>query len=474
MRGWALAVALAGCVQVFDLDPPTLDQDTAPQTVTGRFYAKYPHFNTVRQTVIDDFVIPFTQAELRFADGVRMPLSVAADGGVEFQRAGREPYSVRFITSDYPPFEIQHGASHFELVTYRSVRPDAPRASIGTQVMYQILDATAAHTPATFSTGQWMFAQTVGANGSYKVDWASAFASGDAPTLVQASANDRLYLALMTSFGTLGAQILDRYRVDDIEMANGSSLMISGATNPVARNRCLHLDLPMGTELARQNAAGLVETGTIGGWSILSYPTATVPSFSSPIIAYGSTSPPGDTEFEVAHGDPFGGVPVVQMTVYRNRKLTLPGGATVDVAMSTAYLVEAQASCPTPVKVVPDVAIPVMPALDGKLLKLDGMTVTIDRSRPLELTWQRAGNGRSERANVMLERVTSSGLSPVIVFITTAPNVRVDPTLLEANTSYVFEIVEFTGFASADTGIMTFSLPWGAATNYSSTFFVAN
>jgi hypothetical protein len=468
--GFAL-FALAGCSQVFGLDPPGLLD--AHSTVTGRYYIKYPR-NTAQHAIeIGEYVPPGLGVEVVFADGSGTVVAVGSDGSFEFERrTATEPYRVRFTeVAGAVPLEVQHDASHLEYVAYSGVRPDAPLAAAGTTIQYTISDATPTHTSAMYSTGQWMTEfGTTQAAGDYLMDWSRASTSGGAPRLLQTSHFDRAYFVLQ--LGIAGVQVLDRYRIDDIDLMSGKTHMIDGTTDPVSRQSCAPLDIPAATEKVRQDNAGFVAVPARASWFVFVNPID-MPLASSPRIAWAKVDPITDVTTSLQYGNPFPGVPVLTMHVARSFRLTGPNAIDIPVDAASGYTVPLR-DCPTTTTIVPNVNLPGGAQLAGVALDADGKSIAIDRTKPLELTWERRGAGATDRSGATLYELTASGLVRRQSVLAVTNRIVIDPAGLSTGGMYVFLLGEELGMPGAASGDMTLKQPSGFAFDYTRTFTLTN
>jgi hypothetical protein len=472
--GLVVLVAAAGCSQWFDLDSPVLhDASSGGSTVTGRFVLEYPRNNEQYEAVVAEYLPTLTSVEARLANGTSLPVSSTAGNTYEFTTpVAGEPYTVRFIGNEMVPFELQHHASNFEVELYSSVRPKETVAGAGTELLYEITDMLPPGSSlAVFSTGQWMMAPaSQEMSNEYRVKWATASATASPPMLLKSSQFDRAYLVVLTVSN--GLQSVERYRVDDVEMTSGTVHRIMGPTMPVLRTSCMRVELPMGAEANRQATVGLADPAPIGVWYMHSVPREDVVVNPAPLIGSVGLPLPLDYAADVAYGNPYPGIPVLQMAVVRQRKVSLANGV-IDIPVGTSYLMAAQPNCTMPTTIVPDIAIPMAMVFGGHALSIDGAEVTLDLTKPAELTWQRRGNGRSDRAFVFLQEVTpSQTLTTVMMFATVDNRVRVDPSLLKPGGTYLFQVIEQTGFTGAASGDMSFAMPAGSAFNFSSAFTV--
>jgi hypothetical protein len=469
----AALLTLAGCSQIFGLDSPDQAVDAALPTVSGRLYVRYPHHNSTFQVIVDEAELPLARVDVVLSDGRTSQVAVDATGHFSFHTSfDGERYALRIQSPLYPTLELQHDARSIDLVQIRTVRPDAPLAQAGTQITYTTNETYPASSFLDIvSTGQWMSGYTSSSASPYKFDWTQAAAYRDEPTLVSSRAFDRMFVVVMAREPNGGVRA-DRYRVDDVDMADGANTTISGSTLPVDRNRCVRLELPLATEAARQASAAY--TGqALGGWSLYSYPSTDLGVTTGAMIASDGSDASADVAVDHLYGNPFGGQPVVRMYVVRLRPITMPNGTSY-LTFGSTYLVPAQLDCQQRTTVVPDVALPSNIMLDGTPLDVDFQKVVVDRNRRLELTWTRRGNGRSHRTYVALFEATDGLPSREVAnWITTNGGVRIDPAVLVTGTSYLFSIREQLGYPNAASGDMTPAMPYAEGFMYSNPF-VAN
>jgi hypothetical protein len=469
----AALLAFAGCGQIFGLDSPELRDAPAP-SVTGRLYVRYPHHNADHEVIVDEAALPVTRVYAVLSDGTSSELVVDATGHFAFEtHEDDEPYRLQIYSPLFPMLELQHDARKLDLPFHRFVRPDAVIAEPGTQLTYSIVDpipSGAAH--SVISTGQWMTAGAAsGAASPFKINWDFpnvGTASGDPPTLISARAGDLIYFT--ESLADPEAYRIARYRVDEIEMQNAGNTSISGGMVAVTFNRCARLDIAFGTELARQGTAGYTGV-SYGTWSLSSYPSLDVGTMYAPSIANARTSVTTDFALDFAYGNPFTGTPVLLAAMARARTSSFM----TYVGAGTTAMVPVQADCTVATRIQPDVTLPSAITLDGAVLDVDGKQLVIDRTRPLDLTWTRRGNGRSHRTAVSLREVSETDPIGTVVatWITTGGAVRIDPVVLDIGKSYAFFVAEQLGYPNATSGDMKPAMPHVDGYMLSSTF-IAN
>lgn len=508
MRLAAAVLALVGCGRVLGLDDIPIDQSAL--TVHGTYTTRRVLNSETRLPHLSDDQPagrPPPSTFVALDDGKRMMLVWNADDTFYFDREQLAQTYRIVIPGNYPAATIEYqlaGATP-QLVDREWGRGAALRATVdaGTTVQYSF--ATAPVSPFTGflvldSSGIWTqtgIATVSGSpptNESFAFDWSGAAALPDSEALglLDTLYNDRLYYVLYALSGT--TYRLSNYRFDDVTMKDAATTTIANQPLYAVQNdTCVLVAAPRAQEIARITQAGYVAASpAIGTWRLLAIPVLTM----GPTVAFPLTFDTGTADFRaspIAFGTPFAGYDLALfMQVVASHPVTAPGAAMPALLSygSDQYILP-QATSPADCamqdsSMFPSVQLPVAPLLDGFPLQRD-QPIQLDRSRLAKLTWTTTQQGaqpqlfRARLFEVAADASQATVLREHAIWYTTnmtpdgAPQVLVDPALLEMGKSYVIEIADLVGLPDAQQGdLASLSYPYAVGYAYTGLLEVTN
>ena len=475
MRGLLVVLALAGCRQVFGLEPPELvAPDGGGALVSGRYVLRYLTNNTQHQPTVVELPLKFT-ATVKLDDGTEPGVTLLADGAFEFAtNTVGQRYRLLLEANGYSPIEFDHTASSLALYEMRAGRLDAVVASANTQLSYQLSDVTAGGAIQLFTTGSYMLSARA-SEPSVVFDWPGMVtATGGPATLLDADANDRAYLLYLTMTGSTA--VLDRYRADDITLTDGMRHSISGPTNIVARDTCVNARILAATEEQRLDDAGY-SSPTVAysaAWGVVVQPSLDVGFQSGALVAQNVLSPASDLELTITVGSPVPGTFLQYLAVKRTFDIAATTGSVIKAAIGTNHVVAVDRTCNTQATLGGSVELPGVPRIDDMRLELD-RDIAIDRSHDVTVSWPALVAGKTDVTRVHLLEVTAAGLVVRRQFVTTRDHVSVDANLFENSKSYVVRVSHEVGWTAAKNGDFgTFAPPLANSVRLSAVFRVTN
>lgn len=479
-----LAAALAACGS----SPQTLDAPTADAapidafaTVTGRFRALDLRNDTDHLPFVEDRAFTTLTGRVRNDDGSWADIAVGADGSFSFPLPESRGYRLELTPDGTFPFELQLGLEHLDLVQRYGRRYERTPVPPGTTLSVSLPGAPGTGNAMIESTGIWTaLGRANGTNAGFSLDWTSA------PGLLDASANDRAYAAVLDTVGSPAYQTLTRACSADVTMTGGAATPLTCTLAALPLERCMHIRAHFPEEYTRMLAAlpmGIAYTQSYS-WNIYGAPSASLGPTGLLVVAgvgYTAFPPPLFDRDQTKYSVPFAGhVPVVTMTMQAYRTLLLPGTTTgPQISVLTQHFVLAAADCTTPTELLGTVALAGEPFLSGVILDHDANGFEIDRSQDLDLTWPVAANGRADYWGVNLFALTMQGTATSLAlarrWTVETPHVAVDPTLLTPGTSYIVQIVAVQGSPEAAGGdLRTQIFPWATSQQWSGIFGVQN
>jgi len=476
MRGLLTVLALAGCRQVFGLEPPMLaEPDAGGTAVSGRYMLRYLYNNAAHEPIVDEAPIEFT-ATVKLDDGTNPPVTLLGNGDFEFTTpTPGEHYRVLLEASGYTPLEVDHTASTLALFEMRAGRLGGTVAASNTQLAYQLSDVITGGSLQLFTTGSFM-TTTRPSDPAPVFDWpALTTLNGLQPTLVEAQAHDRIYLLYLTP--QAGVSTLERYRADDIDVANGVQTVVTGPTLPIEKPACVDARVMAATEVQRLDAAGYSSPTT--PWQVttgaLVYPTLAIGFQNGALAMLRNLDPPQDMRLSTFVGSPVPGTLLQYLTIVRSYSIRAgSAGTPIGVMIGTAHYIGVDSTCSTSPLLGGEVEPPGVPRIDDMRLEVD-RDITIDRSRDLTVSWPPLVSGSLERTRIELYEVGDGALRPLRQFLTTSDHILVDNTLLQTGKYYVLRIGNATGWTGAQRGDFgAFTAPFANAVRLSAVFRVTN
>ena len=268
-----------------------------------------------------------------------------------------------------------------------------------------------------------------------------------------------------------------------VTLTNGTPFTVTGTIEPTPSDRCVVLDLPRQTELARVLAAngfGSNESGT-AAWNIVSTPRADLSPAAGITIAFPQANVSTDALLTVNYANPYPEDQVTTLSATYKRTAMLGSASAALTYGTTQFAVVPTMSASSCAMVSADatIAMASIPTFGGTTLDTDGATVSIDRSGLVELDFAPTTGGSADDWLIVLDEATPSGavlsFTELHVYSTLQASVLIDPSLLVAGHSYMFEMESRLGYPNAASrDYRTISYPFGTGVTYSSVFVVGN
>lgn len=489
MRALALLAVVAAC-HGHAATPPDAPPDAAPDApglaITGTELVRQISNDANHMPVITELPRHAISVVQLLPDGMRAPVAVGAGGTFAF-RSPTAALRLEVTRDGGAPLEYQLAATHLDFAEGVAGRYDRTAPTAGTALSVMTTGANAGGAVVD-TTGLWtQTSPPKNANGAmFTLDWTKATALSGPIGLVDATANDRAWIAYFNSV-TGGYVALDEACSADLTMTAGATTNASCASVALPLDRCVQAMIDDADEYQRLVTALPAALGYTGGswlWYVAAVPEPQLGPIGALWLAFGGSqnAPTTNLAQPIAYADPFPGhTPVLESTVYVARSLKLPGTTMgYPLYASTAEVVAPTASCPTPTAVTGTVAIAAPPALDGLALDHDGVAAAIDRSQPHAITWDLAADGAVDTWTVRLFQATASGnqtqLALQRTYVTTARAVAIDPAELAPGGTYVVELDAYQAYPNAASGdFRTFGFPatpYASSTTWSGSFVV--
>ncbi len=511
MRLAVAVLALAGCSRVLGLDDIPIDQGAL--TVYGTLTTRRVLNSQTRLPYLADDA-PLKQAPanmfVELDDQSRRILTWNGDGTFSFDREQlTQAYRLVFPGSfTEPTVEYQLTGAQLAILDREWGRAASERttAMAGTSVQYSFATPPAPGVTGTLfldSSGLWTETPILGSvptNESFTLVWASAFAVPEAQPVALLDAEiqyDRLYYVLYEP-ASATTSTLARYRFDDVSLKDGTTTQIvNQPVYTVQADTCVQVQAPRSVEIGHITAAGYVaQTPATAMWRLLALPVLAM----GPDVSFPLAYDPGTSDFlpkPIDFGTPFTGYDLLlELTASAAHPVLAPGAMVpavlafgsdqyVEPQAVAASVGDAECAMQTPSK-FPGIQLPTAPLLDGFPLDRD-QPIQLDRTRLAKLTWTTTQTGalpemyRADLFEVAADATLTTQLRPHATWYTTnhtpdgAPQVLVDPALLEAGKSYVIEISDIVGQPGAAGGDLSLlHYPYAIGYSYTGVLEVTN
>jgi hypothetical protein len=217
-----------------------------------------------------------------------------------------------------------------------------------------------------------------------------------------------------------------------------------------------------------------------GDWQVYAAPSAMkLATAGATSIASESSAP---TNFDVVptFGNPFPGTELLAsegieayhtVTPMNQPPFSYPDGSRTFALMPTTGT-----NCAAnPITLAETVPFPENPVIGGTALSSDGLTLTIDPSQPLQVTWSLVESGQSQWDSINVYE-----LLPTEVFVlhlnvvTDRPSATIDPSIFVDGHDYILNLQTHSGQPNAADGdFETLSYPLEVTSTWSRAFHVA-
>jgi hypothetical protein len=427
--------------------------------------------------------------------GIVPPVTFANDSFTFSRNTADEAYSlsVRAQIDSSVFTEVQGASAGVALWAPYFGRMARSSVSRATPINVAITGATAPTRAYIASTGlrSFSYAGAVANTQSFAFDWNAATSLYGTQALLAASDGDVLWYNGFTTTVPSEDPIDDYFALTSVfhqmvTMTNGGTLTFGGAATVTPQDRCVTLNLPRETELARVQASSpfsTTMTTSASSWNVTAVPFAAYgPTAGIPIVIQANATLE-DQSIKVLYANPYPEDQLALMNAIFRRTATLTGATTGTVltyGTTQSYQVPtASSSACASLGMTANIAMPSPLTLGGSLLDTDNQTIAIDRSGPdipLEFA---PTSGNADDWMTILSEVTVVGTATtatqIRLYSTLAPSVMIDPTLLVVGHSYLFETYARLGYPNAATrDYKAIAYPFGTGVVYSSIFTVGS
>lgn len=480
---WVLALC-AGCDHVFPIDPP-------PTLVRGTIRQDYATNNAMFEPVVQsrNFEVGEIAFAVTLADGSISDVDYQADGSFTFERATPEQ-SYRLTYSFGGRTQVlEHASAGLDLVSRVAGRPDRIPIERSWLVFPFRMNPDAAITALVATTGQWSHTGTGVFGPSVTFDWRTAAPVGNVPLGMLDEGRHDVAHAIETEFATLTPQItyqrIRAFSSTPVTLRAQQSSELSPLVD-VAPDACMRATIPHRTVHERLVAAQPSRSytdaaGTRAFWNVLAVPSAARLATAGEIwIAY-SDMATVDTELAAPFHDAFTNHDLLanasSQAVF---EVALPGTTAArisNISVRSDVLDPGTATCDGATVTLPStVGLVTTATLGGTALGADGMSVALDLTRDIEVSWDVTTGPVHITTVAVHELSASSGITAVRALFSidsTTRSVWLDRAWLEPGRAYAIAFTthaDFPGAASGDFETMT--LPLETATTWSSWFYV--
>lgn len=519
LRALGIAVGLVACGDSKAVpDAPPVVVDAAPDaspfhaTVTGAITTLQSANGPGGAPVVTTGTPDVTTIHLGVSrdDGTLEPVLVASDGTFHFGvAAAGDPYDFVLAIDGQSPKNYQSRAASLEIALLGAGHvPRAPVASdvvvkavfdnwvpgdtavLQTTGLWTDTDAPFVTNPAPNQTEPWAF----------QWRWAGVTSLSGALGLLDAAQHDVLAIGAWHLDAAKGYEAMTGALVhSDVTMASGTNLPFGADDAPIQvpalPQRCVHVVAPRGGELARIESA-VPDAYTKGQteWALMSPAGDGIGPLAAQDLAVGRETIVGsgagagagsDADLTASFGAPFGGskllVSVAAHPIRVIHAAPADDGVALRAGTQTWAEVDMPVGCapsPAAAEVLPAVAVPSIPALDGVRLDTDDRADLIhgDGAPDVTVTWTQAGSGVADEYVVNLVHVTGDGtnaptLETVRSVFTTGTTARFPYADMASDGVYLVEVFARQGFPGAATGdFATIAFPFANAVTISHTF----
>ena len=450
LLGLGLGLALAAC-KGRPAATPDAGPDAAPDApsyaITGRELVRQIANDAQHEPAVTDVPRHTVTITQLLPGGSTAPVTVGADGSFAFASPTAQ-LRLAVVRDGGVPAEYQLTATQLDFAEASAGRYDRVAPGVGTALVVATTGSTAG-TAVVDTTGLWtQTTQPPGSSSNFTLDWTRADALSGPPGLLDAGANDRVYVTYFNNVAG-GYVAMNEACSADVTMTSGAAAMAACASAPLTLDRCVHLQAKVVAEdqrLAAALPASTPYTSAGVSWVVGALPAPQVDPVGGLRLAYGGvqTAPSTDIDQDIAFANPFPGhAAAVAVQVARTRSFALPGAGPTSLTAKTLEIVAPAADCTTPTVVMDDVGIAAPPVLDGLALDHDGVTAALDRTRPHALAWGLGASGGADTWVVYLYAATAPAgqtqLALQRVFVAAEPAVELDAADLPAGT-YLFRV----------------------------------
>ena len=486
-----LALALAGCDQVFGLSEVTTPPDAAPFNVSGRFHQMYLMNNSSFTPRVVERIYPVGTVafDAILDDGTRAPVEYRADGSFSFPLA-YEGQSYRLVYSvEGTRSEIQHSSLTLRIANLSAGRPDRLPVTSGTIGFTYPLSNGTNHPAHIATTGVYTYSNTGQYGPNVLFNWRLATIAPSGGTgMLDASKYDRAYAVhLVNDTTTIAGVTWTTVSAVSSAAITQSTGLSSTLPAPVAvgRNTCARFQALNVAEHARITAAvPRAYSASYANWLLWMTPAPDITGLAGAHYV-GVSSSPTVRDYDIAprfHDTYAGTTLIVQAFASANFSIALPGAAPVALSNGTARYHKVApgnpASC-TSERAIMDARVGVVGAmtLGGTPLDTDGKQVVLDLTRDVPLTWSLGADGPVDISSVgVYELVVVNGTTTYVVRLALSvvgTSARIDPSYLVSGSKYIIVITSSLGRPYAAQGdVETLSLPWENSVTWSHYFEV--
>ena len=457
--GLGLVAGCNGLLGVHEFDGVDAGGDAAsPQTATARVTATV--ISSTATSDVSPTTIAAPIAAVTLVDGTPLTLTQLDGGGVAFQlSAAGTRYRVIYGAGTAV---LEEAATDLRYDQVSLGRGDLTFTDPGVEL---ILDSASGQTTGgtyeVSTTGVWAGAVGVLQNNRQRFPW------GGQP-VVLGSRGDKLYFTHLSSSG--GVWALDRSEMFEADITADTSFSFNGSLQAVPQSSCVDVDIDTRIDASRvaavEQAVGTDALAISAGWA-LDAMTPGLEHHTTSQLAVGTGPSGGSVHF----GNPFPETaPVLVETVVASFT-----SSTHQISTVLLRFAEATAACGTKTPLRQDVAIPSFATVAGLAGDHDH-DVSIDRTRPVAITWTQASPGPVELTRVTLIRVDGTGARSATFSIqTNGTSVLLDPALFEAGKRYAINLGFVAGIPGAAVGDYTkINADYATAITESGLFTITN
>ena len=477
---WLALVGLAGCAQLFGIDPTTGANDAPPMTAGAVAEVQRVSVGATVLTAPEDLTLGSDTLEFLVPDA-------AGTGGYDHVAATQGPTGTWTapIAAGNPLVDFTlNGARHIWAFPTRDLKigdvrlehPDATPADPASSLAVSVSLPTAVAAGESFEileVGPWLSAALDATDPLSQVVMTTSMTQlSGATSLAALTPADKIFALRYLS----GAALTGVFEADGFAETAGANT-VSGTMAAVTGDQSFGATIDPTTQATRFAAVRPAVGTPLFSWSVFASPGAMQGTTTGPLLASGAVAM-ADTAIAAMYSGAFasfGWSPLFDYAASESRSVTV-NGLTLELSTSSTSLVIPDASNPT--LDLPG-AIAQTISLDTTPLSTDNTTVTIDRTMPatIQIVVDRPGSimTRATLYQVVPNDVTTATLSYVLDVLSNDPTTLAIPSdALVAGMTYTIAITCYAaGYTGAATGdLQTTSPPFHYATTYSGVFTV--
>jgi hypothetical protein len=405
-------------------------------------------------------------------DGTAPAVRLDHDGTFSFPAPAGSHYTVMV-----PVFgDLQSSASHLEIASFSSSRPDPARVTKATSIKFTY-NATALGSLWLGSTGIYTETLTTGTATNFSFDWFTAKSEGAKPGLLSSDSHDRLYVNQTANIG--GYESIVASATEQLTLADGVMTNAMGQLAPTTRDQCVQLKTSVTADEARLKSAESTLTTPTSEWWIGAAQRRDDTTGGSFTLAQHKDMVAANAMLNVTFANPFPGTKPLAYSYADAKYTAAAAGFTVplaDYAQTFVSFDTLAGSCAATATLANTTAIGGALVVGGTTVDANDKEITTDLTKRIPLAWSQTVSGVANWWWIGLFEVSDDGAGGLVfanVYWLATPDTHAlwPKGLLASGHTYLVMFLAQQGTPNAGQGdFVTMEYPVGETASWSKSF----